>query len=566
MHRAALTASGLSRASIEGRPIIGICSSWSEMVSCNVHFRALSDAIRRGVLQAGGVPCEFPTITLGENLMKPTAMLYRNLMAMDVEESIRAYPFDGVVLLGGCDKTGPAQLMGAASADIPAIMVTGGPANPAIFRGRKLGVGTDLWHYVEELRSGRMAKEEFDELEAASMPSAGHCPELGTASTMATVTEALGMSLPGSATISATDARRLHAAEQAGAQAVTLARQDRRPSQILTPAAFDNAVTVLLASGGSTNAVLHLLALSGRVGAGLTLQQFDEIAQRTPLIANIRPSGEHLFEDLHQRGGVPRLMSELRELLHVDTIGVSGQPLTAILDAATAPGGASLDAVRQVIGTLAAPFGPSGSLAALHGNLAPGGALIKTSAADPALLQHRGPALVFEGIDDLHQRIDDPDLDVGADTVLVLRNVGPVGGPGMPEWGQLPIPQKLLTRGVSDMVRISDARMSGTAFGTVVLHVAPESAVGGPLGRIRTGDVITLDTAGRRLDVEIADDDLAARPTAPPPSPPTRGYRRLWVQSVLQADQGCDFDFLQGAEDGVDNLPTGILHGWQGGW
>lgn len=566
LHRAALTASGLSRASLDGRPIVGICSSWSELVSCNAHFRALTEAVRRGVAEAGGVAVEFPTMTLGENLLKPTAMLYRNLMAMDVEESIRGYPLDSVVLLGGCDKTGPAQLMGAASADVPAIMVAGGPANPAVFRGRRLGVGTDLWHYVEDLRAGKMSAEEFDDLEAASMPSVGHCPELGTASTMAAVTEALGMCLPGSATIPATDARRLHAAEHAGRQAVTLALQDRRPSQILTSEAFDNAVTVLMAMGGSTNAVIHLLALAGRTGVSLGLDRFDEISSRTPLIANIRPSGTHLFEDLHQRGGIPRVMHELRDLLSLTAVGVSGRPLGEVLDDAVHPTGTSITDIRQVVATVDEPFGAPGALAVLRGNLAPRGALIKTSAADPRLLQHRGGAIVFDGIDDLHHRIDDPALDVTADSVLVLRNVGPVGGPGMPEWGQLPLPQKLLREGITDMVRISDARMSGTAFGTVVLHVAPEAAVGGPLSRIRTGDSITLDTAGRGLNVDLSDAELRSRPVCDRGSTsPFRGYRQLWSRTVTQADKGCDLDFLMGTAD-VDNLPTGLLHGWQGGW
>jgi dihydroxy-acid dehydratase len=566
LQRAALTASGIGRRSIDGRPLIGICSSWSELVSCNMHFKNLTEAVRRGILEAGGLPIEFPTITLGENLLKPTAMLLRNLMAMDVEESIRAYPFDAVVLLGGCDKTGPAQLMGAASADVPAIMVTGGPANPAVFRGRKLGVGTDLWHYVEELRADRMSLDEFDELEAASMPSVGHCPELGTASTMAVITEALGMSLPGSATIPATDARRQHVAEETGRRAVELARADLRPSAILTPDAFDNAITTLTALGGSTNAVLHLLAIAGRVDAGLTLDRFDEIAQRTPLVGNLRPSGEMLFEDLHHIGGVPKVLNVLRPLLNLDTVGVTGRTLGALLDEVPPTPPETLELERAVLAPLSDPIAPTGGLVVLRGSLAPAGAIIKTSATDGALLQHTGPALVFDGIADITARIDDPDLDVTADTVLVLRGVGPVGGPGMPEWAQLPIPQKLLRAGVTDMVRISDARMSGTAFGTVVLHVAPESAVGGPLSLVRDGDLITLDIEGRRLDLEVDDAELARREPPTPTARSKRGYIRLYVDSVTQADTGCDLDFLVGSDFDGGNLPSGILHGWQGGW
>ncbi|GAB2874008.1 dihydroxy-acid dehydratase [Streptomyces mayteni] len=568
LHRASLTAAGISRAALDGRPVIGICNSWSELVSCNLHFRGLADAVRRGVLQAGGLPLEFPTMSLGENLLKPTAMLFRNLMAMDVEESIRGYPFDAVVLLGGCDKTVPAQLMGAASADVPTISVTGGPANPARFRGRELGVGTDLWAYVNELRAGRMSRTEFDELEAAAMPSAGHCPELGTAATMAAVTEALGMSLPGSATIPATDARRHAAAEAAGRRAVQLAHDDLRPSRILTAQAFDNAITVLMAFGGSTNAVIHLLALAGRAGVPLTLQRFDEISAVTPRIADIRPSGTRLFADLHEAGGVPALLAALAPLLHVDAVGVGGAALRDTLperrtDTSTDTG--------EVIASLDAPFGPTGSLAVLRGTLAPDGAIIKTSAADPSLLRHRGPALVFDSVGELSHRIDDPALDVTEDTVLVLRNVGPIGGPGMPEWGQLPIPEKLLRRGVRDMVRISDARMSGTAFGTVVLHVAPEAKAGGPIGLLRTGDPVTLDTDARRLDIDIPSAELARRQaTAASPTAhhTARGYQRLYAERVTQADQGCDFDFLRGdpRAPADTNLPTGLLSGWHGGW
>jgi dihydroxyacid dehydratase/phosphogluconate dehydratase len=421
--------------------------------------------------------------------------------------------------------------------------------------------------YVDQLRAGRMTMDEFKELEAASMPSYGHCPELGTASTMAVITEVLGMSLPGTASIPATDVRRQHAAEATGRQAVELAAVDLRPSAVLTAAAFDNAITALAALGGATNAVLHLLALARRTGVELPLQRFDEISSRTPLIGNIRPSGEMLLEDLHNAGGVPRVLHALRPLLDTSTVGVTGRPMGAHLDELRPAATESADLEKSVVGSLERPLGASGGLAVLYGTLAPRGAIIKVSAAGRDLLQHTGPALVFDGIDELTRRIDDPDLGVTAHTVLVLRGVGPIGAPGMPEWGQLPIPQKLLRQGVTDMVRISDARMSGTAFGTVVLHVAPESAAGGPLARVRDGDLITLDITQRRLDIHVDAAELARRRPAALAEPrPVRGYRKLYADTVTQADQGCDLDFLAGAEPGSENLPSGLLHGWLGGW
>ena len=562
IHRASLHAEGISRAAIAGRPVVGICNSWSELVNCNLHFRGLAEAVKRGVLLAGGLPLEFPTISLGENLMKPTSMLYRNLMSMDVEESIRAYPLDAVVLLGGCDKTVPAQLMGAASADVPAIMVTGGPSEPAWFRGRQLGAGTDLWHYADELRAGRMSAEEFAELEAAATPSVGTCNEMGTASTMAALVEALGMSLPGTATIPAVDAARRRAAEASGARAVELAREGLRPSAILTAEALDNAVTVLAALGGGTNAVVHLLALAGRVGVPLTLDRIHELAARTPLLANVRPSGEHLVEQLHRAGGVPALLHELEPLLHADAPTVAGRPLADGFRTARA-----LD--RTVIATLAEPFGPPGAIAVVRGSLAPGGAVVKRSAASPALLRHRGPALVFEDVYDVQARIDDPALPVTPDTVLVLRNSGPKGGPGMPEWGQIPIPSKLLAAGVTDIVRVSDARMSGTAFGTVVLHVAPESAAGGPLRAVEDGDPVVLDVEAGTLDLDVPAAEVARRleRLGPPEPRYRRGYGALYVEHVLQADEGCDFDFLRSRPgEPPQTEPYGLLSGWVGGW
>jgi dihydroxy-acid dehydratase len=562
IHRASVQAEGISRSALAGRPVVGICNSWSELVSCNLHFRGLAEAVKRGVLLTGGLPLEFPAISLGENLMKPSAMLFRNLMAMDVEECIRAYPLDAVVLLGGCDKTVPAQLMGAASADVPAIMVTGGPSQPAWFRGRQLGAGTDLWHYADELRAGRMSEAEFDELEAAERPSFGHCSEMGTASTMASLVEALGMCLPGTATIPAVDAARTRAAEATGARAVELAREGPPPSRVLTAEAFDNAITVLMAIGGSTNAVLHLLALAGRVGVALGLDRFHELSTRTPLLTNVRPSGEHLVEQLHRAGGIGAVLHELAPLLHGDAVTVTGRTLADGFEHAQA-----LD--RDVIAQLDAPFAGEGGIAVLRGSLAPDGALLKRSAASPALLRHRGPAVVFEDIYDLAARIDDPDLPVGPESVLVLRNSGPKGGPGMPEWGQLPIPSKLLRRGVSDVVRVSDARMSGTAFGTVVLHVAPEAAAGGPLRAVEDGDPIVLDVDEQRLDLDVPAAEVARRlgALAPPEPRYRRGYGALYLDHVLQANEGCDFDFLRAADgEPPSREPLGLLSGWVGGW
>jgi dihydroxy-acid dehydratase len=562
VHRTAIQAEGISQYALSGRPVVGICNSWSELVNCNIHFRGLAEAVKRGVLQAGGLPLEFPTISLGESLMKPSAMLYRNLMAMDVEESIRSYPLDAVVLIGGCDKTVPAQLLGAASADVPAIMLTGGPQQPSFFRGRERGVGTDTWRYADDLRAGRISQEDFDELEAGHKPSAGHCSEMGTASTMTSLVEALGICLPGTASIPAVDARRAQAAEATGRRAVELALHGPRPAEVLTAEAIDNAITLLMAIGGSTNAVLHLLALAGRVGVDLSLRRFHELSERTPRIVNVRPSGEYLVQQLFQAGGIRAVLAQLEPLLHGDALTVTGRSLADALAGAREPDG-------EVIGTLAEPFDAAGGIAVVQGTLAPNGAVIKRSAASAELLRHRGPAVVFEDIHEMGARIDDPDLDVTADSVLVLRNSGPTGAPGMPEWGMLPIPSKLLRAGVRDMVRISDARMSGTAFGTAVLHVAPEAAVGGPLGLVRDGDPIVLDVGSQRLDLDVSADELERRVAELPARRPKyrRGYGRLFLDNVMQADQGCDFDFLRwlpGEEERRE--PYGLLSGWQGGW
>ena len=562
VHRSAMRASGFSRLAFEGRPIVGICNSWSEVVNCNMHFRGLADSVRRGVLAAGGFPLEFPTISLGEQLMKPTTMLFRNLMAMDVEESIRAYPFDAVVLLGGCDKTVPAQLMGAASADVPAIVLTGGPASPAVFDGKQLGVGTDLWEYIDAVRAGRMSMADYERLEAAAGPSQGHCPEMGTASTMATLVEGLGMALPGTAAVPAMDSRRLQVAEECGARAVGLATEQLRPSHVLTREAFDNAITLMLAVGGSTNAVVHLLAIAGRVGVPLSLDRFHELSARTPLVVNVRPAGVHLVEQVFHAGGIPAVMKSVEALLHTDALTVTGKTVADNLPPAPATD-------ISVIAPLSAPFQPPQGLAVLRGNLAPNGAVIKCSAASPELLVHQGPAVVFDNMQDMMKRFDDPDLDVTPDSVLVLRSAGPRGAPGMPEWGQLPIPSKLLKQGVTDMVRISDARMSGTAYGTCVLHVSPESAAGGPLALVRDGDVIALDAPAGKLEVLLTDDELSARRNESQPSSPkpqTRGYAALYIERVLQADRGCDFDFLVGRSQCPADEPDAIFEGWVGGW
>ncbi|NYD25163.1 IlvD/Edd family dehydratase [Kineococcus aurantiacus] len=563
IHRTAIQAEGFSKFAIKDRPVVGIANSWSELVNCNIHFKMLADAVKRGVLMAGGLPLEFPTISLGESLMKPSAMQFRNLMAMDVEESIRAYPLDAIVLLGGCDKTVPAQLMGAASADVPTIMLTGGPQEPAYFRGKQLGVGTDTWKYADELRAGTITQDDFNELEASAKPTAGHCSEMGTASTMTSIVEALGMCLPGTASIPAVHARRASAAEATGRRAVEMALSGGpRPSDVLTEQAFDNAITLLMAVGGSTNAVIHLLALARRVGYELQLDRFHEISQRTPRIANVRPSGEHLIAQLFNAGGISAVLKELDPLLHAGAITVTGESLSDGYRNAPAPDG-------DVISTLSEPFDTSGGIAVVRGSLAPKGAVIKRSAASPELLKHRGPAVVFEDIYDLGRRIDDPDLEITEDSVLVLRNSGPTGAPGMPEWGMLPIPERLLRKGVRDIVRISDARMSGTAFGTTILHVSPEAAVGGPLAAVRDGDHILLDVQEQRLDLEVPQDEIERRlAEAVPPAPKyRRGYGKLFVDHVTQADEGCDFDFLQKLPDEEpQRLPHGLTSGWQGGW
>jgi dihydroxy-acid dehydratase len=539
--RAWLRSEGFGGDVFEGKPVIGICNSFSELNNCNVHLRQVAEAVKRGVWAAGGLPLEFPTISLGEMFMRPTTMLFRNLMAMDVEESIRANPIDGVVLLCGCDKTTPAQLMGAASADVPAIVVTGGPMLAGQWRDRRLGAGTDGRKLYDLFRSGRLSEEELEEIEGGIARSAGHCTVMGTASTMACMAEALGMTLPGCAAIPAPDARRLALAEQSGRRIVEMVSEDLRPSRILTPAAFENAVAVDMAIGGSTNAVVHLIAIAGRLGIDLPLETFDRISRRTPWIANLKPSGEFLMEDFHAAGGVPVVMREILELLAGDCLTVTGHTVRENVREAACWN-------RQVIRPASEPLAAEGGTVFLRGNLAPDGAVLKQTAASKHLLRHRGRAYVFENVYEMRAQIDREDLPVDRDTVLVMKSCGPKGAPGFPEWGHIPMPKALLQQGVEDMVRVSDARMSGTSFGTVVLHVAPESAVGGPLAVVRTGDEILLDVEARRLELCVSDEEIARRLAAFTPPPPhyVRGYGKLFLDHVTQAHLGCDFDFLRG--------------------
>ncbi len=522
-----------------GRPVVGICNSWSELVNCNAHLRQVAEAVKRGVWEAGGLPLEFPTISLGEPFMKPTTMLYRNLMAMDVEEMIRANPIDGVVLLCGCDKTTAAQLLGAASANLPAIIVPGGPMLKGHWRGREIGSGTDIWRFWDMCRVGRLTEEEFVEIETCMSRSAGHCMVMGTASTMASIVEAMGLALPGSSSIPAADSRHQAMAQESGRRIVHMIEEDLRPDKVLSAPALDNGIRVDMALGGSTNAVVHLLALAGRLGIKLTLEDFDRISCETPMVANVAPSGEFLMEDFFYAGGVPAVMEEIADLLHGDALTITGLPLGRNTAGAAVQN-------RQVIRPRSEPVYPEGGTIAVKGNLAPRGAVIKRSAATPELLQHKGKAVVFENRDDLLQRIDDPSLEVSEHSVLVLRNAGPIGGPGMPEWGHIPIPRKLLEGGVGDMLRVTDARMSGTAYGTVVLHVAPEAAAGGPLAIVKNGDLIELDAGARALIVHLSEKEMHERLSAwrPPPKHYDRGYGRMFLDHILQADEGCDFDFL----------------------
>jgi L-arabonate dehydrase len=542
-HRAWMRSQGFTSEVFDGRPVIGIATTWSELAPCNVHLHRVAESVKRGVWQAGGFPLEFPAMALGETLLRPTAMLYRNLLAMEAEELIRANPLDGVVLLSGCDKTTPGLLMAASSVGLPAIMVTGGPMLNGKYQGTDVGSGTAVWRWEEDLLAGRMTEAECAFAEGCMARSNGHCMTMGTASTMASMAEALGMQLPYSATWPAVDARRYETAQRAGQRIVDMVEQDLTPDKIMTRAAFENAIRVNAAIGGSTNAVVHLLAIAGRLGVPLGLDDFDTLARDVPTLVNLQPSGKYLMEDFCYAGGLPAVMHELGGLLHGDALTVTG---TTVAENVT-------DAPcwnRDVITPLDQPFQAAGTgTAVLRGNLAPDGAVIKQSAASPHLLKHRGRALVFDSQEAYYAVAGDPGLDVDEDTVLVIRYVGPKGYPGMPEVANVPVPARLLKRGVRDIVRICDGRMSGTAYGTVVLHVAPEAAAGGPLALVSTGDWITLDVPARTLTLDVSDDELAARRAAwtPPPRAAVRGWTWLYTEHVKQADTGCDLDFLTGA-------------------
>jgi dihydroxy-acid dehydratase len=532
-HRSRALQMGFDRSDWEGKPVIAIVNTWSEINPCHTHLRARAEDVKRGVWQAGGFPLEVPALSLSEPFMKPSTMLYRNLLAMETEELLRSYPFDGAVLMGGCDKTTPALVMGALSAGLPFVFVPAGPMLRASWRGMTLGSGSDVWKYWDELRAGRISSADWSSAEERIASSPGHCMTMGTASTMTSAVEALGLSLPGAASIPAADSDHPRMAAAAGRRIVSL------PSLELTLEHFENAIKVVVALGGSTNAVIHLVAMAGRAGVEVSIDSFDRLSREVPVLANLRPSGKYLMQDFFEAGGLRGLMTRLS--LH-DVPTVSGLSVSQSLDGAEVYD-------DDVIRPLSNPLRSEGGLAILRGSLAPDGAVIKHSAASPELLTHTGPAVVFEDYDDMAARVDDPELDVTPDSVLVLRNAGPLGGPGMPEWGMLPIPRKLLQRGVRDMVRISDARMSGTAYGTCVLHVSPESFVGGPLALVETGDLVVLDVPARRLDLDVPEETLAARRSSwvPREFPATRGYSQLFARHVTQAHEGCDFDFLHGA-------------------
>ncbi len=540
IYRAWMKNQGIPADEFSGKPVIGICNTWSELTPCNAHFRELAEAVKRGILEAGGFPVEFPVMSLGETLMKPTAMLYRNLVSMDVEESVRANPLDGVVLLCGCDKTTPSLVMGACSVNLPAIVVSGGAMLTGKFNGRDIGT-SDIWRFTDDLRAGIMTEEELNLAEAGMCRSRGHCAVMGTASSMACMVEALGLSLPGNAAIPAADAGRKVLAQLSGRRIVDMVRENIRPSDILTRAAFENAIRVNAAIGGSTNFVIHLLAIAGRIGVDLDMDDFDRFSAGIPLIANLQPSGKYFMEDLYYAGGLPAVMQELLPQLHGGARTVNGKTVAENVQRCV-----SLN--REVIAAVSAPFNAQSGVVVLRGNLCEAGAVLKPSAASPQLMQHTGPAVVFENIEDYKARIDDPALPVDENSILVLKNVGPKGYPGMPEVGNMSLPKKLLARGITDMVRISDGRMSGTGFGTVVLHVSPEAAAGGTLALVENGDLIRLDVAGRTLSLLVDDAVLGQRRSArqATASPYHRGYTRLYVNHVEQAHLGADFDFLKG--------------------
>ena len=539
-HRSRMKQSGYRQEDFTGRPVVAIVNTWSEINTCHAHLRERAEAVKKGVWQAGGFPVEIPAFSITETYMKPSPMLYRNLLAMETEESLRSLPIDGAVLMGGCDKTTPGLLMGAISMNLPAIDLPAGPMLRGNWKGQPLGSGTDLWKFWTERCAGSITEQEWNDMEGGIARSPGFCMTMGTAATMTALAEALGLTLPGASSIPAPDSNHVRMAMSCGRRIVEMIWEDLKPVPLLTMEAFENAIAVDMAIGGSTNAIIHLVALARRCGLDLPLNRFDEISRRVPVLADIRPSGKFLMEDFYYAGGLPALMAEMRDLLHLDCLTVNGRSLGENLN------GASINN-PEVIRPRDNPLVSSGGTAILYGNLAPDGAVIKTSAADPRLLEHTGPAIVFKNYTDMEARINRDDLDVTADSILVLQNAGPLGGPGMPEWGMLPIPQKLLLQGVRDMVRISDARMSGTAYGTCVLHVSPESFTGGPLALLRDGDLIKLDVPGRSLNVLVSESELAARRAAwvAPGQKYSRGYGALYSERVTQAHEGCDFDFLE---------------------
>jgi len=540
IYRAWMKNQGLPDDEFEGKPVIGICNTWSELTPCNSHFRELAEYVKRGIWEAGGLPVEFPVMSLGETIMRPTTMLYRNLASMDVEESIRANPVDGVVLMCGCDKTTPSLVMGACSVDLPTIVLSGGPMLNGKWRGQDIGT-THVWQFNEMQKKGELTQAEFLETEGCMARSRGHCAVMGTASTMACMVEALGLSLPGNAAIPAVDARRRVLAHLTGRRIVDMVDEDLRLSTILTRPAFENAIRVNAAIGGSTNFVVHLLAIAGRIDVDLTLDDFDRLSADIPLLVNLKPSGQYMMEEFYYAGGLPVVIRELREHLYNDVLTVNGKSLSENVDAAECYD-------RRVIAPLNEPFKPESGIAVVRGNLCPEGAIIKPSAATPELLKHQGRAVVFEDIEDYHARVDDPALDVDETCILVLKNVGPKGYPGMPEVGNMALPKKLLARGVEDMVRISDGRMSGTAYGTVLLHTSPESAAGGPLALVRDGDLIELDVPKRRIHLHVSDEELARRRESwkAPDLGIDRGYVSMYIEHVQQAHLGVDLDFLRG--------------------
>jgi dihydroxy-acid dehydratase len=542
---------GFGRDDYAGKPVIAIINTWSEISPCHAHFRQRAEEVKRGVWQAGGFPVEMPALSLAENFQKPTTMMYRNLLAMETEELLRSYPADGAVLLGGCDKTTPALMMGAISMNLPAIFVPAGPMLRGDWRGEKLGNGTSVWKYWAEYRAGNITRDDFDSIETGIARSHGHCNTMGTASTMTGAVDALGFTLPGASSIPAADARHAQMATLSGRRIVDMVWEDVKPSDLLTQASLDNAVTTVLALGGSTNAVIHLIAMARRAGLALTLDRFGELSRKVPVLANLQPSGELLMEDFFYAGGLLGLMSQLKSYLRLDTRTLLGTTLEQELEGAKVYD-------RNVIRSLDNPVAPSGGLVILRGNLAPNGAVIKPASAEKHLHETRGRAIVFEDYAHMKQRIDDPGLPVDATSVLVLKNAGPKGGPGMPEWGQLPIPKKLLEAGVRDLLRISDARMSGTSYGACVLHVAPESFVGGPLALVRDGDEISMSVSQGSLTLHVSDEELEARRAQLQSAPVRylRGYARLFLDHIKQADEGCDFDFLEGTEP----TPEPVIH------